>query len=101
MDIIEMLKAEIMLDNKKYYDESDDRYDYWENHIKHVVNEAVNLATLYGADKEIVEISALLHDVAQLKKIGPKEGHNVRGAEIAEQMLLKFNYPKDRIEKIK
>lgn len=101
MNVTDELMKEIIADNQKYYEESDDGYDYWENHIKHVVNEAVKLAEIYGADREIVEISALLHDVAQLKKVGPKEGHNVRGAEIAEQMLLKLNYPKDRIEKIK
>ena len=101
MDVFEILKQEIMQDNEKYLKESEDGYDYWENHIKHVVNESVKLAKEYGADIEIVKISALLHDVAQIKKIGPKEGHNVRGAEIAEQMLLKLNYPQDKIERIK
>ena len=101
MEVYEILKEEIMEDNAKYLSESEDGYNYWENHIKHVVDESVKLAKLYGADVEIVEISALLHDVAQIKKIGPKEGHNVRGAEIAEQMLLKLNYPQDKIERIK
>ena len=101
MNVVEILKKEIMEDNQKSFDESDDGYDYWENHIKHVVNESVKLARKYNADIEIVEISALLHDVAQLKKIGPKEGHNVRGAEIAEMMLKKLNYPQEKIEKVK
>ena len=101
MKIYDILLEEIMTDNEKYLLESEDGYNYWEEHIKHVVNESVKLANKYNADVEIVQISALLHDVAQLKKIGPKEGHNVRGAEIAEKMLLKLNYPQDKIEKVK
>ena len=101
MKIYEILKQEIMEDNQRYFDESDDGYNYWENHIKHVVNESVELAKKYDADVEIVKISALLHDVAQIKKIGPKEGHNVRGAEIAEKMLQKLNYPQEKIDKVK
>ena len=101
MNVVELLKQEIMEDNQKFYEESDDGYDYWKNHIKHVVNEAVNLSKLYGADTEIVEISALLHDVAQLKKDGPKEGHNIRGAIIAEKMLQKLSYPQEKIERVK
>ena len=101
MEVYEILKEEIMQDNEKFLEESDDGYNYWENHIKHVVNESVKLAKMYGADVEIVKISALLHDVSQIKKIGPKEGHNVRGAEIAEKMLKNLNYPQEKIERIK
>ncbi|MCL2531829.1 MAG: HD domain-containing protein [Oscillospiraceae bacterium] len=39
-------------------------YDYWNDHIKRVVFHAVNLAVLYGADAEIVELGALLHDIS-------------------------------------
>lgn len=100
-EVFEILKKEILEDNQKYFEESIDGYDYWENHIKHVVNESIALANMYDADVEIVRISALLHDVAQIKKVGPKEGHNIRGAEIAEQMLLKLNYPQDKIKIVK
>lgn len=32
---------------------------------------------------------------------GPREEHNIYGAEIAEELLTKLNYPKDRTEKVK
>ena len=41
MKIYDILLEEIMTDNEKYLLESEDGYNYWEEHIKHVVNESV------------------------------------------------------------
>lgn len=76
-------------------------YDFWEEHIKYVVENAVMLAKEYGADIEIVELGALLHDIAMPSEIGPRDEHNIYGAKIADELLTKLNYPKDRIERVK
>ena len=76
-------------------------YDFWNEHIKYVVKNAVELAKKYGADIEIVELGALLHDIAMPSEIGPREEHNVYGAKIADELLTKFNYPDDRKERVK
>ena len=76
-------------------------YDFWNEHIKYVVKNAVELAKKYGADIEIVELGALLHDIAMPSEIGPSEEHNVYGAKIADELLTKFNYPDDRKERVK
>jgi uncharacterized protein len=52
-----------------------------------------------NADEEICEISAWLHDIKKIK--GESEKHHIYGAEEAVEILKRYNYPEDRIEKIK
>lgn len=61
----------------------------------------IELAKKYGADIEIVELGALLHDIAMPSEYGEREQHHIYGAEIAEQLLTELNYPKERIEQVK
>ena len=68
--------------------------------IKSSIN-ALELAKKYKADIEIVELGALLHDIAMPSELGPREEHNIYGAEIAEELLTKFNYPEDRKNRVK
>lgn len=76
-------------------------YDFYNEHIKYVVKNAVELARKYGADEEIVELGALLHDIAMPSNLGPREEHHIYGAKIAEELLTELNYPNDRIELVK
>ena len=73
----------------------------WSHHIKSVVENALILAKEYDADLEIVELAALLHDVASVTKEEYYEEHNVIGAKIAEELLTELKYPKEKIEHIK
>ncbi len=98
-EIIENVREELIkrcnIYNEKY------NYDFWNDHIKYVVKNAVELAKEYGADIEIVELGALLHDIAMPSEYGPREEHNVYGVEIADELLTKMNYPEDRKERVK
>ena len=76
-------------------------YDFWNDHIKYVVKNSVELAKKYGADVEIVELGALLHDIAMPSEIRPREEHNLYGTQIADELLSKLNYPVDRKERVK
>ena len=60
---------------------------------------AKQLAEETGADKEIVELAVWLHDIASIR--GEYENHHVSGAEHAEELLTKYEYPLERIEPIK
>ena len=73
----------------------------WDHHIKIVYELAKKYASEYGADLEIVSLAALLHDVASVTDASFTEEHHIIGAEIAEELLLKENYPVDRIDLIK
>lgn len=68
-------------------------------HIVKVVKHAKELAEKIGADMEIVELAAWLHDLGSLK--GDYESHHLIGAKYAEEWLLKQGYDKYKIEKIK
>lgn len=73
----------------------------WDHHIKVVYELAKKYASEYGADKEIVSIAALLHDIASVTDISYAEDHHIIGADIAEELLRKENYPKEKIDLIK
>jgi len=76
-------------------------YGVWTHHILQVVKYAKLMARKLGADEEIVEIAALLHDYASVKDCSLVEDHHIRGAELAEEILRKYNCPTDRIEQVK
>lgn len=98
-EIVDNIKEELIkrcnIYNEKY------NYDFWNDHIKYVVNNAVELAKKYKADIEIVELGALLHDIAMPSEFGPREEHNVYGVKIADELLTKLDYPQDRKERVK
>lgn len=98
-EIVRKIKEELLKRcdayNKKY------GYDFWNDHIKYVVKNSIELAEKYDADVEIVELGALLHDIAMPSEIGPREEHNIYGAKIADELLTKLNYPEDRKERVK
>ena len=100
MNYIELVKKEVITLNKKYRETSTDNYDFWNQHIKYVVKEAKDLAIKYNADLEIVELGALLHDIALISNVGEKKDHHINGANIARELLISIGYPKDKIEKV-
>jgi len=75
--------------------------EIWTNHILSVVKFAKVLAEKTNADQEIVEIAALLHDLASIRGEHQYARHHVFGAEEAERILKQHNYPKEKIGKVK
>jgi uncharacterized protein len=65
-------------------------------HIRAVVNNASMLAKQFGADKEVAIIAAWLHDVASITDYNLYEEHHIHGAEMAREILEKFNYDKKK-----
>jgi len=76
-------------------------YEAWTHHILPVVQNAKLMARKTGADMEIVEIAALLHDFAGIKDFNLEDNHHIHGAELAEKILRKYNYPQEKIDKVK
>ena len=98
-EIVESIKVELLKRCEVYKEKHG--YDFWNDHIKYVVKNSIELAEKYGADVEIVELGALLHDIAMPSEFGPREEHNVYGVQIAEELLTQLNYPEDRKERVK
>ena len=83
-----------------YKEVSLDHYDFWEEHVKYVYDESLLLADFYGADKEIVALGALLHDIALINRVGEKKDHHINGEIIARGILTKFNYDEKKKERV-
>lgn len=73
----------------------------WDHHIKVVYELAKQHAKDYNADKEVVALAALLHDIASVTDASFTEEHHTIGAQIAEGLLLKEKYPQEKIELVK
>lgn len=99
MDIVKSVRQEVIEMNKSHTEE--DGLDIYYDHVRYVVKNALELAKKYEADMEIVELGALLHDIAIILDEGPIEEHHIYGAKITEELLTKYNYPKDKIERVK
>jgi len=76
-------------------------YGDWKYHILPVVKYSKLMAKRIGADEEIVEIAALLHDYAGIKDYRLFKKHHIHGARLAEELLKKFKYPPEKIEQVK
>ncbi|HOZ36936.1 MAG TPA: HD domain-containing protein [bacterium] len=70
----------------------------WNYHIAPVRKYALRLATKYGANKQVVEVAALLHDIGRIK-YGPKN-HEETGAEEAKKILIKYKYNQKIIDDV-
>lgn len=100
MNIVDNIEKEVKEYIEEYKESSDDHYDFWNEHIKYVYNEAINLAIKYNASEEIVRLGALLHDIALIQKVGDRKDHHVNGKILAEEILSKYSYPEDKREKV-
>ncbi|MEK6263767.1 MAG: HD domain-containing protein [Clostridium sp.] len=76
-------------------------YGIWSHHIKPMLQISTKLASFYNADEEIVIIATLLHDLAGIRDNSKTKEHHIYGSIEAEEILRKYNYPDDRIEKVK
>lgn len=74
----------------------DASFNYRWEHVTAVVTLAVRLAELTGADSEVVEAAAWLHDIR--KETGNK--HPIEGAKFARDFLPKTDFPREKIERV-
>lgn len=77
----------------------DEKKSSKKEHIELVVKYSKILSKKLKADEEICVISAWLHDISKIN--GEDKGHHITGEKVAEEILLKLNYPKNKIEKVK
>jgi uncharacterized protein len=73
--------------------------DDWHYHVILVVKYARQLAENHGADPELTEMAALLHDIGRFRHGG--KGHEVTGMAEAEKILKDLNAPHDVIDEVK
>jgi uncharacterized protein len=70
------------------------------DHIRRVYHLAVRLARAEGADVEIVRAAALLHDAEGSGVDAERDGHHVRAAAFARQILTAEAWPAERVRAV-
>lgn len=100
MNIVEQVKDYVLKQTELYKNTSSDNYDFWNEHIKYVYKESLDLAKTYNADIEIVSLGALLHDIALINKVGERKDHHINGEKIAKEVLESYSYDKDKTSRV-
>ena len=103
-EIVEKMKEEIIFRSGSFEKQTKgtkDEYNIYREHIQYVYNYVCLLSKDKNVDKEVLELSALLHDIAMTDVNLDRSKHNEYGAEIAEQLLRENNYPEDKVQFVK
>lgn len=71
-------------------------------HTERVYNLAIHIGKTEKADLEVLGLAAILHDIARKEQdeSGGKIDHAQRGAELAGEILTKYNLPKEKLDNI-
>jgi len=75
-------------------------YGIWTHHIVSVVSFGRELSARLGADAEIVELAALLHDYAGIRNASLAAEHHRHSADDARRLLGALDYPPCRTERV-
>ena len=78
------------------YGSQDVSFNYRWEHVTTVVELAIRLAQLTGADQDVVEAAAWLHDVRK----GNRENHALAGADFARLFLPQTDFPLEKVERV-
>lgn len=71
------------------------------DHTERVYNLALKLSKNKNVDLDILKTSCLLHDIARLKEDNKEcNCHAEHGAELAEKILKKMDFPEEKIEQV-
>lgn len=98
--LIKRVKEYVINKSDEYKANSDDHYDFWNEHIRYVYFEGVALAEEYGADIDVVRLGTLLHDIALVEQVGERRDHHVNGKVLSEKILDSFNCPNEIKERV-
>ena len=99
-ELIKNVENYVKKKSDEYLKNSDDKYDFWNEHMKYVYYEAQRLAQEYGANLEIVKLGALLHDIALIEDVGSRADHHINGKKLSNDILEKFDCPADIKERV-
>lgn len=103
-EIINKMKDEIIRRSNDFESKTKgtkDEYNIYKKHIQYVYNYAMLLSKDKDVNREVLAISALLHDIAMTDSSLNRSKHNEYGVDIAEKLLQKENYPEDKISLVK
>jgi len=103
-DIVSKMKQVIINRSNSFEEQTKgtkDEYNIYREHIQFVYKYVCLLSKDKNVDYEVLELSALLHDIAMTDRALDRSKHNKYGSEIAEQLLRENNYPEDKVQFVK
>lgn len=102
--IVEKMRREIMERSDRFEEQTKgtkDEYNIYREHIQYVYKYVVLLSKDKNVDKEVLKLSALLHDISMTDITLDRSRHNEFGADIAERLLRENDYPEDKVQLVK
>ncbi len=102
--IVEKMRQEIMERSARFEEQTKgtkNEYNIYREHIQYVYKYVVLLSKDKNVDKEVLELSALLHDISMTDITLDRSRHNEFGADIAEKLLRENDYPEDKVQLVK
>ena len=103
-DIIDRIRQEIIKRSDLFEEKTKgtkEEYNLFREHIRYVHHYVILLSEGSDADREILELSALLHDISMTDGGLERSRHNEYSASIAEQLLRLHSYPEEKIQLVK
>ena len=103
-EVVKKMQQEIINRSNNFEEQTKgtkDEYNIYREHIQYVYKYVCLLSKDKDVDREVLELSALLHDIAMTDKTLDRSKHNEYGSEIAEQLLRENNYPEDKVQFVK
>ena len=103
-DIVNKMLQEIINRSNAFEEQTKDtkdEYNIYREHIQYVYKYVVLLSENKIVDREVSELSALLHDIAMTDRSLDRPKHNEYSSVIAEQLLRENNYPSDKVQLVK
>lgn len=103
-EIVSKMLQEIIDRSNKFEEQTmgtKDEYNIYREHIQYVYRYVCILSKNRDVDHEVLELSALLHDISMTDSSLDRSRHNELGAEIAQNLLRENNYPEDKIRFVK
>ena len=99
-NIVEKMRQEIISRSDRFEEQTKgtkEEYNLYREHVQYVYKYAVMLSKDAAVDREVVELSALLHDISMTDISLDRSRHNEFGSVIAEQLLREQHYSEDKI----
>lgn len=103
-EIVQRMQQEIINRSNNFEEHTKgtkDEYNIYRDHIQYVYKYVCLLSKDKDVDHEVLELSALLHDIAMTDKTLDRSKHNEYGSEIVEQLLRENGYPEDKVQFVK
>ena len=100
MKITKDLIVKIENEAKKYFENANGCHDW--THVERVRKNALKIGKKENADLKIIEIAALLHDIAKNSEMKKRGGfcHAETGAKMAEKILQKYKLSQEIINEV-